>query len=494
MQLAALALPADPPSFALVPDAPAMKQEEARAVPGRPIARVQPRDAGGRFVEKRFVVGVVLGCAIAPVGDQRESEIVVRIGKMMNLQPLDLLFDRRCAGEQRRHDDDCAQIRRDTVAQFQSRQNRPADLSGDRAVHDRDRDIRGRNEADNRQNKKQPAGDPNICDGEQCEREDDRGDDRDHAHIAHHAQIGIELEEPGPERYAAAEFLLEGAAAFGDEIISRIAFAPRRGILFGRLVRRAPGGRYRAPGDLDFVVARFAREFLDRAPVKIACRKIHRREIAGAAQHRIDRTDAFEELRPVDRRDQAHARDHVADGDVRRALALNLLAHDLVGGRSFRRQSVVQPAQRRRNIGIAIAQALGELDGECGRPGRLIEAVQDRRRRFGIAFGGAQESGPRAHRPTGSPICCATIASAKTAQIFDQRDAQRDRDRPQFADGQRLDPLISLDEAREFLDVEGAVGVGDECPGDAEHARIALQRPVRQFRQLAVDSRAADRS
>ena len=73
VQFAALALPADPLSLAFVPDAPAMKKEEARAIPGRPVARVQPRNAGGCFVEKTFVVGVVLGRAI------RQSEISAKV-------------------------------------------------------------------------------------------------------------------------------------------------------------------------------------------------------------------------------------------------------------------------------------------------------------------------------------------------------------------------------------------------------------------------------
>ena len=73
VQLAALALPADPPSFAFVPHAPAMKKEEARAIPHRPVAGVQPRDAGCCLARSAIVVGVVLRRAIPPVGDQRET-------------------------------------------------------------------------------------------------------------------------------------------------------------------------------------------------------------------------------------------------------------------------------------------------------------------------------------------------------------------------------------------------------------------------------------
>ena len=78
---------------------------------------------------------------------------------------------------------------------------------------------------------------------------------RDHAHIARHAQIGIEMKEPGPQRYPTSQFPLERSAALGDEVISWIAFPPVRGNLFGHLVRRASGGVYRVPGHVHFVTA-----------------------------------------------------------------------------------------------------------------------------------------------------------------------------------------------------------------------------------------------
>ena len=72
VQLAALALPADPPGLAAIPDAPAMQQEEARAIPHRPIQGVQPRNAGGCLAQKCIVAGCMLRFAVLPVGDQRE--------------------------------------------------------------------------------------------------------------------------------------------------------------------------------------------------------------------------------------------------------------------------------------------------------------------------------------------------------------------------------------------------------------------------------------
>src|SRR5689334_23525621 len=75
------------------------------------------------------------------------------------------------------------------------------------------------------------------------------------------------------------------------------------------------------------------------------------------------------------------------------------------------------------------------------------------------------------------------------AQIFDQRDAQRDRDRPELADRQRLDFLVGVDEGCQFLNVERAIAVGNDCPRDTEHAWVALERTIEQFWQSTIEFR-----
>ena len=76
--------------------------------------------------------------------------------------------------------------------------------------------------------------------------------------------------------------------------------------------------------------------------------------------------------------------------------------------------------------------------------------------------------------------------AGRAPQVLDQHDAQRDGDRPQFADGERLDRLVGAHEARQHLGVEAAVAMGDERPRDPEHARVAGERPLAQLRQLAI--------
>ena len=50
-----------------------------------------------------------LGRRVGPVGQQREMELAVRTGEVVDLEPLDLLLDRRARRQQRRHRD---QVRR----------------------------------------------------------------------------------------------------------------------------------------------------------------------------------------------------------------------------------------------------------------------------------------------------------------------------------------------------------------------------------------------
>ncbi len=84
--------------------------------------------------------------------------------------------------------------------------------------------------------------------------------------------------------------------------------------------------------------------------------------------------------------------------------------------------------------------------------------------------------------------CCAAEHNAlgEAPQILDEHDPQRDRDCPELANGQRLDILVGTNKALQHLEVEAAVGVGDEGPGHTEHAGIACERPVGELRQLPV--------
>ena len=117
MQLAALAFPADPPSLRLVPAAAAMEQEEASGARDAGIARVELGDAVGGRGQQVGILRRRLGHRVGPVGQQREVDLPRRIGKVMNLEPPDLLVDRGAGRQQDRDSDHGARFRRHPVGQ-----------------------------------------------------------------------------------------------------------------------------------------------------------------------------------------------------------------------------------------------------------------------------------------------------------------------------------------------------------------------------------------
>ena len=130
-----------------------------------------------------------------------------------------------------------------------------------------------------------------------------------------------------------------------------------------------------------------------------------------------------------------------------------------------------------------------------------MEQLDDERRRqaaarFGLvaqhlvddAFGLAR-AGAQLHAPLARAVAAAARRDdigREPAQLFDERQAQHDRDGPDFADGQRRDPLIRGREVDERLQVEPARGVRDELAREGVDARIAGERAVGQLGQLQV--------
>ena len=112
--------------------------------------------------------------------------------------------------------------------------------------------------------------------------------------------------------------------------------------------------------------------------------------------------------------------------------------------------------------------------------------------RVAISASSAEQALPDAEQALGQRVgvrargACRRDLVGETPQVFDQHDAQRDRDRPQLADGQRLNALIGVDEAAQRLWVEVAVRVRHERPGQAEHARVAGEGPAGQLGQAPV--------
>ena len=113
-------------------------------------------------------------------------------------------------------------------------------------------------------------------------------------------------------------------------------------------------------------------------------------KVAVRAQDCIDSAHAFEQLTPIDGRHQPHARDDIPDGHVRRAFALLLQPDDTFRSGSLSCQGCVQPANRRRDPWIFLAQPADQLDRERGRQWRA-DALQNRACLFCHLLASAQQ-------------------------------------------------------------------------------------------------------
>ncbi len=152
---------------------------------------------------------------------------------------------------------------------------------------------------------------------------------------------------------------------------------------------------------------------------------------------------------------------------------------------SLRRQMLVEPGQRGRDPGILVTQPVHKLDGECARQAGALRI----REHHG---GGLRDAIAGTEQAVGETICPLPRGAAvhdqvgEAPEIFDQHDPERDADRPEFADRQRLHVLVSAHETAQHFGIVVAVGVRDEGPGQAEHTRIAGERSIRELGQLPI--------
>ena len=487
-QFTTLTFPADPAALSFVPYAPAVQQKEARTGVGRSMSQVERGDPQGGGGEQDRVGRGCLLVRVHMVRQQREVEIVVHIGQIMNFQAFDMLLKCRLIGQQRGHDHHGGVLHWHAATQFKPRQWRGAHGFRHETVDDRDRHIRRWHRAqtceqgDHPSAGHPPAGHPPvrhlIDDANQPKREDDDANQQDHAGVSGDAAIGDPTHKPLPPWDAAVQTLSEGAAPSADQVIAGIAVMTRRRVPPCR-------GRDRLFGDVDFIMSGTTREFLDSAAIQVTGREIHGGEITTCAQRRIDEADALEPFSPVDGGNEPHTGDDVAHGDIGRALTLDLISHDLIGGGAFMRESFVQPTQHRRRVGISIAESLCQSHGEGGGPPGSVQIARDP---------GSAITYVRGQAPIRQRIGLLARVEARdnvlrqAAQILNQRDTKRDRDGPEFTDRQRLDTLICHHQAGEFLHVERAVGVGDQSPGDTEDARIAGEWAIGKLGEQAIET------
>ena len=142
VELASLSFPADPLAFLLVPETPAMQQEEtAPSSRWTLVFLVEASDAVGQRGEEILVTGHVLAGCVRPVAQEGKMEIAFGICQVVDFEPLDLLFDVVVAREQHRHDDQGSKLRRHALGQLELGEQPGLNENRDQAMDEGHRDL-----------------------------------------------------------------------------------------------------------------------------------------------------------------------------------------------------------------------------------------------------------------------------------------------------------------------------------------------------------------
>jgi len=138
--------------------------------------------------------------------------------------------------------------------------------------------------------------------------------------------------------------------------------------------------------------------------------------------------------------------------------------------------------------GILIPQTLYELHDERRGHGALVVMSAHQRVRVGCLAVDAEQA---VGNHIGLLTCDAAADNAArgATHVLHEHDAQRDGDRPELTNGERLHALIGAHEPTQCFRIEAAVGVRHVRPGDTEHARVAREVAIRKFRQLPIEPR-----
>ncbi len=484
LELAALALPADPAPLRLAEAALAVQQQEPRRRAGRRrMARVEIGDLLPREIEQRGIGVQVFGVGVGPVAEQRELRLGFRVGERVQQQPVHERRDGLRTAEQRRNHDDHAVRGRDAAGPGEARQMAWPRRLADEPVHHRSHRLRRRKEHQHgRRGDPGPGGTHRLREqpchqhgagteqrqqiGRQCGAPHQRADRRRRPVVQ--AQAGTEFGAPGTAQPVARERRVASVGSVAAHVLEQ---------------------RLR---DDELAAAAAARESLDVVQGPVA-----RVGVLGLEQRRGEHAlhqhaGAADDVGPVGIADRAQRGHRIADAQVVRGLTGKVLGLRFgeVGQRG------VQPgleAGRTELVGgsAPVAQPDRELREEHppdAAPDQQREHFVEHRHPEGLDAVGTQVG----------HLACGLVAGhalGEPAQVLDQQHAQSRGQCPHLAQAQLARLLVAVEEVREQLVVECAVGVRDERPGhavDARQSREGLVLQQRQRAEVAARQRIAD--
>ncbi len=221
-ELAALPLPAHPAPFRRVPDAAAVEEVEAVGA-ALGVALVQGADAVQGVADQRVVTGPGFGGGVGEVGQQRESQLRIRIREVMDLQMVHQFGGAVRAGQQRRHDDEGGAIFRYALLEVHPGQHARRQQQGEGVVDQADRDLADGQQGGGRgegQNPRRGAGRPGVGQHAGEEQAGHREEAAEVDGIGPPAQGG---DEGGAEPRPVAEDRLQLRPAGADQVIADVA-------------------------------------------------------------------------------------------------------------------------------------------------------------------------------------------------------------------------------------------------------------------------------
>ncbi len=499
-ELAALALVAHPQPLLLVPAARAVEEEEAvaavRLVSRRAVLAVQLFHLRARLAQQHVVVVAVLVAPVEEVGEQAVVQLRIAVGEIAHLERLDQVGDALLAAEHRRHDDQRAALRWNAEREVHARQVARCDEQARDPVHERHRQLAGRQQGDRAGGQQPPSrrgrGEARIA---RVRRPQHRQADLQQRQAADSADIqpqrppvaGAAHPLPGHEAHQRHAFEHRPAAVDeppADMCLLRPVGAGTGGSLARQLDRRAGQfvlGQRAVPGHA-----------LDRVAIVVARREVHAGVHVGRvlAQRLLHMRQRLDELAPVGRAEQAQAADAVADRHLRGRLVLRLQLHQLLDVLLRVGQVLLDPRQRQRQRGAARVQPARQL-GDEGRRHRRVgprHVGDDQDQPLRVLLGHVEH----AVGPAVGELALADRrgdAHGDAAQVLDQRQPQHDRDRPQLAELEHLDGLVRRDEAGQRAAAQATVAMRDGLQRQVIDPRQPRRRPGGQARQLAAVAR-----
>ncbi len=446
----------------------------------RGVERVEALDLGDRRVEQGGVAAVGLAFAVGPVGQEHELRVAFGVGQKVQLEVVAQLAAALGRRQHRRDRDHRPVLGRDAADQAEARQSHRPGRFADQAVDDGDDRFRCREDHQQRRQRGEPR--------RRVTGREDRAVAHEHpghqgrGRAADRAQVGGQrgaLQAPQPDQRAVvgqAEGAAQLAAAGAEQPVvgngARVDVAA-----LGRRLRAVHEAEQRRR-HVALAQTALARQQLDRVQ-RLVARVVALGSKGRRAQHQPrQHARCGDDVGPVGVADRAQRRDRVADAQVVGGLGGGHARLDL----GEVRRDAIEPLEVVR-VGrrAVVLQLLRHLRQE-----RLADRAPVEEGEDGIELAEAvrldpvaAQVGDRARRLVGGR------ALGEAAQVLEQDDAQGRRQGPQLAQRELADLFVGAQEMDQQVVVEGAVGVGDEGPGDAVDARQADQRLVLEDGKVA---------